>query len=190
MADYGLSALSSIGTYASEAATSVGEWASGLSAGEIALYSGTALNVAGTAVQTGAAVSQAEQQARLGEEQAKIIEQETEVERRAQRQRTKQIISQNRAVAGASGVDPFSGSPLEMELANAFEGSLNEKLIGYGGDLRARNARRGAAYGRGTIPGIIAGGVLKAGSSALGDMYLANRSYSGGYRRGGYSINP
>jgi len=176
--DWGASLFSSIGSYAAEAASSIGEWASGLSAAEIAQYGATALNVAGQAVQTAGAVGQAEEQARLGEAQAKIIETETEYARRAERQQNRRLLARNRAVAGASGVDPFSGSPLELELANAFEGRMNEELIGYGGGLRARNARLGASYSRNAIPGMIAGGALKAGSSVLGDWYYANQGTS------------
>lgn len=211
MADFGASLFSSIGSFfgASSAATlpSTASLASvpggtaalagntagfsaaqtaaaagaGLTVAEALNYGATGLSIAGQAIQGAAAAGQASEQAKQGERQAELIEQQTELQDKADEYQLKRLMAHNRNVAAGSNVGVFSGSPLEIELANAYWGTLNRKTNQYAGGLQAANARLGAAYSRGTIPGIIGGTALRAGSTALGDMYLQNKGY--GYSR-------
>jgi len=156
-----------MGDYGASFLTSLGEWASE--------YGATTLQAVGTAAQVGSAIQQADAQAKLGEEQAALINEETRLTREASQRRYRQVIGRNRAVAAGAGVDPFSGSPLEIELANAFEQGMNEELETYSGKSRAYQARLGAHFQRRAIPGMAIGGAAQIGSSVMGDWYKKTR---------------
>lgn len=174
--DYGASLFSTIGQYASSAASSIAEYVGSMSAMDWLSVGSTALNLAGTASGATAEAQRASSQADALEEQAGAIEAQTELERRANNRRTRQILSRNRNVAAASGVDPFSGSPLELELSNRFEADLTNTLLGVGGRAASRNNMLQARGLRQSIPGLVAGNIGKGAGSILGDWYRRTKN--------------
>jgi hypothetical protein len=137
----------------------------------------TILSVVGTVGSVISGVVGANQQANLYNEQARAIDAQTQLQVQAEARKNRQIIGRNRAIAGAAGVDPFSGSPLETELSNAFTAGMNQAQIKYSGRLQAWNARANASAATGQIPGIIFGGLTK-GAGVLTDWYSRTKGVS------------
>lgn len=175
MADYGASFFTAVGEYASSAYSSVAEYLGSLSAADYLGYAGTALSAAGYASGTAGEASRTKAEAKALEDQAELIDAETQFERRAQQRRVRQVLGRNRAMAGAAGIDPFSGTSLEVELANQFEAGLNDSLLSFSGGERARQARLGASYSRNAVPGIIFGGAASGAGASLSNWYRLSK---------------
>ncbi len=173
--DYGASFFTAVGEYASSAYSSIGEYLGSLSAADYLGYAGTALSAAGYASGTAGEASRTKAEAKALEDQADLIDAETQFERRAQQRRVRQVLGRNRATAGASGVSPFTGTPLEVELSNQFEAGLNDSLISFAGGERARQARLGASYARNSVPGIIFGGLASGAGASLSNWYRLSK---------------
>jgi hypothetical protein len=56
--------------------------------------------------------------------------------------RNRFAISKGRAIAGASGLDPGTGSPLEIALNSAMQAEMDANAIRYGGKIRGEEARQ------------------------------------------------
>lgn len=121
------------------------------------------LDVFGTIGQAVGGANQARQQSRAYKQQAAQIDAQTTLERAAAEKRNAMVMAKSRAVAGAAGVDPNSGTPLEVELDNAFNAAMNEASIQYAGDINAYNARTKGRQIKAAIPGLYAQGALKGG---------------------------
>jgi hypothetical protein len=173
MADYGASFFSSMGSYASQAATAVGEYASqaGTYIANNPATVGAAAQLAGTAISTQAAATQARAQGVAYNEQAQAIEEQSRFEQQAQERQHKRVIARNRAISGAAGVDPFSGSSLEAELSNWFDAGMNEGLNRYGGQVQARQSRIMGTGFKSQIPSMYAAGA----AGGISDWYYRTK---------------
>jgi len=138
-----------------------------------------ALSFAGTIGQVIGGIGQARQQERDTKAEAASIAAQTAIEQRQERDKTRRILGKQQAIAAASGLDPSSGTPLEIALDSAFQGEMNALNIGYSGALRRTSKLREAKYARQSIPGIIFGG-LTGGGSILGDWWSKNRGGGSG----------
>jgi hypothetical protein len=142
---------------------------------------GLLMSALGTVGEVVGGIFQANQQASAYEDEAKAVGYQTRLERQAAEKRNQQIISRNRAMAAGAGIDPFSGSSLEVEFANAFDAGMNEASIQYAGDVRKRAAKMGASQSRGQIPGLIFSGLSKGGS-IMGNWYGQTKYAPGAYQ--------
>jgi hypothetical protein len=160
------------------------------------VIAGAIAAIVGTAVSTYAVYAQAEQQQKAAKAESQFREQEAESARqsaayqeRQYRRRVALLLGKQEAIAGASGTDPSSGSPLLMELDNVRQGemeALNIRRTGeataFGREYEARLARQRASFASQQKGFAVAGGVTKAAGSILGGWYGRSGSY--------YSRNP
>ena len=141
---------------------------------------GLIIGVIGAGISTYAAYSQAQQQQQAAKSESAFRMQEAEsarqsaaYEERQYRRRIALLLGKQEAIAGASGTDPTSGSPLLMELDNVKQGELEALNIRRTGQVaasareyEARLARQRASFaGQGYA---IAGGILQGSKSILG----------------------
>ena len=125
-------------------------------------------------IQQGKAADAAAEQSKLN---ARAAAQDSRAE-------TAAIQARARAVAGASGIDPVIGSPLEIMLQNAKDAELKAQRIVWEGNQQARQYKYQAGQARtGAIMSGIAGG-LKTGGGILGELY--KNSDSSTYAPGTY----
>jgi len=134
-----------------------------------------------TLYSAGASYSAAKSGQAMSEANAKLAEQQGLASLRKGQQESDRIDRQarrvqgaQRAAYGAAGVDPNSGTPLEMQADTLYQAEQDKSLVRYnaelqkwGFDVEAANYRAQAdAYGN-KATGAIIGGVLGAGSSLL-----------------------
>lgn len=108
----------------------------------------TALSAIGTIGQVIGGVSRASAQERQYKEQGRMIDAQGRLRRTLMEREDLYKLSKNQARAEASGVASGSGSPLEVELANAFTSGMNRAIDQWEDDWRKRQARQGASYAR------------------------------------------
>jgi len=138
----------------------------------------------GSAVSTIGGVQRASATASSADYEAKQIQQQTNIAVANERQKNKEILSKQQAIAAASGVETTSGSPLEIALDSAYQGEMNALRIGYTGESQRQAAKYKARLARSQIPGIIGGNLISfGGKSLLARAALDNRDY--GYGLGG-----
>ena len=85
------------------------------------------------------------QEAQLAEQQAGMFEASGALDARRQREATARLVSKQKALYGASGVE-LSGSPLDVMINTSAEGELDAQIMEYNAKIKARNARM-TAYG-------------------------------------------
>ena len=143
---------------------------------------GLVVAVIGAGISTYAAYSQAQQQQQAAKSESAFRMQEAEsarqsaaYEERQYRRRIALLLGKQEAIAGASGTDPTSGSPLLMELDNVKQGELEALNIRRTGQVaasareyEARLARQRASFAGQQKGYAIAGGILQASKSILG----------------------
>lgn len=155
---------------------------------------GAVAAVAGAAATTVSAVSQAQASSNAAKAEAAAREAEAASAREAAeyeetqfRRRAALLMGKNRAVAGATGLDISSGSPLLSELDTIEQTELEAlnirrtgEVSAQGREFEARLARQRGRYARSTIGPTVVGGVAQAGSSVLGSWtnYQKYRSSS------------
>lgn len=151
---------------------------------------GTAIAAIGTLWQAGAQASAASASADIAEQNAKLAEQQgfAELQRnRLERDRisrqAKRIQGTQRAAYGASGLDPNTGSALELQADTEYQAAQDIALVRYqaelkkwGFDSEAVNYRNQAKQYRAQGSNAMISGILGAGSSIL----TGNSSLFGG----------
>jgi hypothetical protein len=140
------------------------------------------IGLIGTAISTYAAYEQSQGQQRAAKSEAQLREQEaTSMQQAADyqaqqyRRRIDMLLGKQHAITAAAGLDPTSGSPLLMELANVRQAKLEEtnirrtgEVAASGRNFEARLARyRANLYGQAGTYALI-GGAFKIGESILG----------------------
>lgn len=143
----------------------------------------TAASIAGTAVSVMSAMNQgaamqkqAEYNAQVAERQALAARQAASLEEERHRDKTRKLLSSQRAAIAASGLD-LEGSPLAVMEETAAEAELDALLIRHSGNMSELQAKSQAAADRlagrtARIQGYYgAGASLLNGVSALGRTY-------------------
>lgn len=157
MADFGLSALATAATLAT---------------------------AAGGVISTVSAVQSSNQQADAAKYEAAQRQANAEGERAAAKRKNDKLLSDRRAVYGASGASFSEGSQLSVLLDQIKESTMEESNISKGATQYAGMKKYEASALKGRIPSQIAGGALSTASSVLGDMYQYGRySQYGRYRK-------
>lgn len=130
--------------------------------------------VAGTALSVVSSIQQGQQQAawqrynaQLAEQAANQTRAEAAEEERRYRQRSELILSQRRAIMGASGVAIDQGSPLLAAGQQAADLELGALDIRYSGENRARGYQTEADYDRAQASQLQQQGLLHAGASLI-----------------------
>ncbi len=151
------------------------------------------LAVAGIGLSTLAQVQAAEQEAEGAEAQRQILEQEAAsirdaaaAEEAKERRVTARVLAKARVKGIAAGLDPTSGTLLLNELDAAKEAELSALTVRHRGAVAARSKAQQAQFAarqrdiaRGSKSLIAAGGILKAGSSVLGE-FAQGGAFAGG----------
>lgn len=144
-------------------------------------------------VTAGGAIMSGQQQAAASEYNAEVAEQnavaakqKAAYEEEAHRQNLKKIMSSQRALYGASGVD-IEGSPLLVMEDTAAQGELDALAIRYGGDVAAAQQRSAANLYRMQGRNAKMSGFWNAGSSLLSgaSKYYASKTYKDSGSGGG-----
>lgn len=126
------------------------------------------LTTLGIAGQTVSGIQSARTQSKFAKAEAESARQAAAAEEAADRRRTQRILSKQRAIGAASGVDISSGSLLEFILDSAKEAELSALNIRYGGALKSQSKLQESELAERTIPGIAFGGTAK-GATILGE---------------------
>ncbi len=151
---------------------------------------GTTIAAIGTLWQAGAQASAASASASIAEQNAKLAEQQgfAELQRsRLERDRisrqARRVQGEQRAALGAAGLDPNTGSALELQADTEYQAAQDIALVRYqaelkkwGFDAEAVNYRNQAEQYRSMGSNALISGVLGAGSSIL----TGNSSLFGG----------
>lgn len=132
-----------------------------------------AASIASSIASMGTGIASAVQNSRQANAEAKAIGKQTEMDVAAERRQNEELLSKQRALGAASGVDITSGSPLETALKAAYEGEMNAQKIQYQGDLRKQSKKFEARQYQNSIYGTAVGGLLNS-ASLLGRF--ANKS--------------
>lgn len=113
------------------------------------------LSAAGSIAQGQQAAAAARSQAQLQEQQAAIQEQQAERERQVAaadeeelRMRNRRVLARQRALLGASGVEPAAGSPLFVAMDTAAEAELQALRIRDQGEVAATRLEQQAGLTR------------------------------------------
>lgn len=109
----------------------------------------------------------ADYNAKVAENQAQSIQNKAMYEEQIHRERVRKILSAQRSVFGASGLDTASGSPLLVREDSAMQGEMDAMAIRYGGDVEAANARSAANLYRMQGRTAQTAGFIQAGGSLL-----------------------
>lgn len=109
---------------------------------------GTALSVVGAIQQGQATQAQADLQGQVLQQQATSQRQQAKADESDFRARQSRLLAQRRAAAGASGVDPSTGSPLLVSEDFASEVELSALRIRGGGEVRATRLEQQASLER------------------------------------------
>lgn len=153
--------------------------------GEYAAVVTAVAAVVGTAVSTYAAYSSAEAQSSANKYQSKVARNNAlasqyaaEAKARQERKRDKLILSRQRAVFGASGLDPGEGTPLLTMADSARQAELNALNIEWSGRLQSDNFSAESSLRRFEAGAVKEAGYLRAGSSLLSGVssYAGSRS--------------
>lgn len=145
---------------------------------------GTVSTVAGAGLSTLSSVQQArfqsaasKAQASAARREAQIEEDNAKFEEQQFRRKIGMVLGKQTAISAASGIDITSGSSLFAELDNIRQAEIEALTIRRGGALasssklfESRLAKMQARRYRSSIPGIVAGGVVKTGS-VLSQMF-------------------
>ena len=144
MADFG---LSTILTIASTAVAAVGTIAGGAAAKQSSDFTAAQLEQAGK-------------------------EEKAAAQREAQQARRERdfVMSRQQAVAGASNLGALDETVLDLAGDVTQQGALNEAMIQYGGEERAKGRRQQAAAARLEGKAAMTGALLKAGGTILGGI--------------------
>lgn len=119
-------------------------------------------------------MKQASDEARAYKDKAKFIAARTESQRSASDRDTARVIARNRNMAGAAGVDPFSGTAAAVEMDNAFQGGMNSAWIEYMGNFERSQALNAASSARSKMWGAFSKGAIGAGS-VLNDWWTKSQ---------------
>ena len=123
-----------------------------------------AISLIATIGQTVTGIASAASNAQAAKAEAESLELAAAADARKDRRRSQHILSKQRAIAGASGVDPGSGSPLIALLDSAKEAELDAQTILSRGRLGAEGKKAEARSETGKIFGQAFGGVAQSGS--------------------------
>ncbi len=165
------------------------------------------ISLIGVAVSTYAQYRSTQQQAAVAEAQGKIYDRSAQMseqesqsikesaafEEAQSRRRTAQIISKQRAITAASGVETTGGSPLLMELDSVRQAEIEALNIRRAGAVASSSkdfeaqinryqggiSRYQARFRRSQLPLIVGAGAVRAGGSVLG-----------GWAGGGGGVSP
>lgn len=119
-----------------------------------------------TVFQTVSGLVGANREAEQAEAQGKLEQFRFQVAETQQRKEDRRRLSKISAVATASGVDPESGSAVEIALSSAREAELNAQNLRISGQLAKAGGKQRAANIRSTIPSIAFGGIGSIGKIA------------------------
>jgi hypothetical protein len=110
--------------------------------------------------------AKAHQAASVDRANAQIAENQADSEAAAIRERARRLAGQNRAAAGASGVD-ITGSFADALDDSAINAELDAMTSEYEGKMQSRNYRSQAAAEDSAASGALVGGAFSAGTQAL-----------------------
>jgi len=128
------------------------------------------LSTVGTVVSTISSIQSARQESANADFQAKLATQRAAVDERNYRRKAAFVLSKQEAIGAGSGVDVSSGSPLTMTLDSAFQAEMDALNIRAGGQAQSKAYKMAARQARGQIPGLVIGGLAKAGGSIFSQM--------------------
>jgi len=120
------------------------------------------LGVAGeffTGLQILSGISTANENTEILEREAKLEEFKARTRADQLRAKGRRIQSKGLNIAAASGIDPFSGTALEISLQSAENAVANEENARISGRFAAGAKREAASFSRGLIPGIVISGI-------------------------------
>ena len=139
----------------------------GLSFGQVAAIAGTALSAFGALSSGAAAQKQAQFNARQAQQEAQRRDQIATTEASDFRKRQAHVLARQRALMGASGLDPGSGTPLLVAGETAGEIELQARRILAGGQAEATRLRNQATLSRASGRAARTAGVLRGGALLL-----------------------
>lgn len=133
-----------------------------------------ALAIAGTVVSAASAIAQGNAQNAMAKYNAKLAERDAEARRRQasmdeelSRSRSSAIMSRQRAVMAAAGVDTSSGTPLAIAEQSAEDAEMDALAIRYGGAIGAQRFQEEANLSRMQGRSAKQAGMFRAGSTLL-----------------------
>jgi hypothetical protein len=132
---------------------------------------GTATSAVGQIKAGSAAKAQGDANATLAEINAQRSIEDAAIAERQQRTADAQILARGAAIAGASGIDVNSGSPLEVLIENQRQAELNALIIRRGGQLDAQAERAGGAIQKAAGNAAKTASLYGAGSTLLTGGY-------------------
>lgn len=103
-------------------------------------------------------------QSKAAKAEAESIRESAKFEERQFKKRAAEVLSKQRAIGAASGVDISSGSPLAIMLDTAREAALESLSIRRSGKIRSESKLFEGRLAKAQIPGQIFGGLAKGGS--------------------------
>ena len=133
----------------------------------IASLAGAAVSAVGAVSQGAAAQKQARFNARQAELEAQRRDQIARAEAGAFRKQQSKLLARQRALLGASGLDPGSGTPLLVAGETAGEVELQARRILAGGQAEATRLRNQATLERASGRAARTAGVLRGGALLL-----------------------
>lgn len=146
-----------------------------------------ALLIAGTAVSAAASIAEGRQASALHRYNMAVAQRDADAARRAaafdeaqSRRRTQSLMSRQRALFAASGVDTGTGSPLAIFEETAEQGALEALAIRYGGETEALRHESRAELDRMEAKARRRGGYLGAAGAAGGTLLTAARRFDFG----------
>lgn len=145
-----------------------------------AVVAGAAATAAGAIQQGQAAKNTANFNAQVSRNNAIGVEQASAAESDRQNLQSRKLIASGVAAAGASGVDPNSGSPLEVVADLAGQAKLDEELAKW----QARERAKGYAT-QATLDTYTGRQAARAGTITAGASLLQGMGRVSGYGRGG-----
>lgn len=119
-----------------------------------------------TVISTISSVNQARAQARAASNEEEIAKTQGLIEERNLRHQQQVVLAKQRAITGASGLEP-SGSPLETMLDTARQSELDILTSRYGAKVKAQMAKDWGKIASGQIPEIILSGAKEVAHDGL-----------------------
>jgi hypothetical protein len=133
-------------------------------------YAALGASLAGTASQTVASVRASNNAADLYKAQAQSEIVAGEYNANLSRQQSQRVMGKARAIIGASGVDPGSGSPIDIMLESAKQAEMEALTIQYEAQNRANQSKARGRIARAGASNALAEGVTR-GATYFSDWY-------------------
>jgi hypothetical protein len=133
-------------------------------------YAALGASLAGTASQTIAGVRASNNASDLYKAEAQSELAAGEYNANLSRQQSKRVMGKARAVIGASGVDPGSGSPIDIMLESAKQAELEALTIQYQSKTRANQSRMRGQIAKAGAGNALAEGLVR-GTTYFSDWY-------------------